>query len=660
MFILATSAILGVCWLAVEVWYQVQRNESMDRRFRLPPVHLTVAVGGSVLMLFIVGTATFMSTLARFGGSNPAFSISDPLHFATLGAVAVLLLGCLWDRRATGALATLYLWGLTGIAMSLNLAERQGPWGPQGTVIGVCLLGAAYIAATGHLWKWGLNLAQIALKLRIPQPVARLESTSKWLPTANILGSLAICGLGFVTVLTSDLRWMRMSAAFAPLLLAYGIACLAPERRKGTLQCLALIVASVAGVYIGWADMAPSHIGAAWLIRTVRLLLVLCGTTFLYGVIFTRWVGVSNSWHDSLRRTSLILGVSALATLCGVLSMEVSLFQPGVGVQLATPLVVAVAVMLGALAAALLAMAVSPGRDPLNLSERGRQGYVYLAQVVVALLVGHLFLTRPQLFDTFLRPYWPYLVMLLAFAGVAAGELFERKGWRVISEPLQRSGGLLPLIPVLGMWVVGSNSVYSLLLFFVGLLYLFLCITRKSVVSGVLAAVAGNAALWAFWQESSWTFPNRPQLWMIPPALSVLLAAQINRRRLSANQLTAIRYACATIIYMSSTGEMFMQMITPSGQADMLRPMILASLSVAGIMAGIMLRIRAFLYLGASFLFLSIITMVWHASRIVQHTWPWWVFGIGLGLMILVMFGIFEKKRSELTELIDRMRQWEK
>ena len=219
---------------------------------------------------------------------------------------------------------------------------------------------------------------------------------------------------------------------------------------------------------------------------------------------------------------------------------------------------------------------------------------------------------------------------------------------------------MLPLIPVQGMWVVGSNSVYSLLLFFVGLLYLFLCITRKSVVSGVLAAVAGNAALWAFWHESSWSFSNRPQLWMIPPALSVLLAAQINRKRLSANQLTAIRYACATIIYMSSTGEMFLQLMTPTGQADMLRPMILASLSVAGIMAGIMLRIRAFLYLGASFLFLSIITMVWHATRIVQHTWPWWAFGIGLGLMILVMFGIFEKKRSELTELVDRMRQWEK
>ncbi len=659
MLNLAIAALVGLVWLAVEVWYQLQRNESMDRQFRLPPVHLTIAVVGSITLLFVVAAAATLSTVTRFAGSNPPFSISDPLHFFTLGSVVALLIGTLWDRRATAALATLYLWGLAGIAMVLNLVERQGQWGPQGTVIGACLLGAAYIAVTGHLWKWGLNLAQVAIRLGMPQPIARLERTSRWLPTVNIIGSVAICLLGFVTVLTAELRWMRMSAAFAPLLLAYGIACLAQERRRATLQCLALIVASVAGVYIGWADMVPSSAGTDWLVRVVRLLLVLCGTTFLYGVVVARWVGLSHKWSDSVRRTALILGVSALATLLAVLSMEVTLFQPGTGTPLDTPLVVAVSVMLAALAVALLSMAIAPGRDPLELSERGRQGYVYLAQIVVALLFGHLYLTRPMLFDSFLRPYWPYLVMLLAFAGVAAAEFFERRGWRVISEPLQRSGGLLPLVPVLGMWIVGSDSVYSLLLFFVGLLYLFMCITRRSLVSGVLAAVAANAALWAFWNESDWAFGDQPQLWMIPPALSVLLAAQINRKRLSFNQLTAIRYACATIIYLSSTGEMFMRMMTPEGHADMLRPMILASLSVAGIMAGIMLRIRAFLYLGASFLFLSIITMVWHAARIVQHTWPWWAFGIGLGLMILVMFGIFEKKRSELTELVERMRQWE-
>ena len=59
-----------------------------------------------------------------------------------------------------------------------------------------------------------------------------------------------------------------------------------------------------------------------------------------------------------------------------------------------------------------------------------------------------------------------------------------------------------------------------------------------------------------------------------------------------------------------------------------------------------MLRVRAFLYLGSSFLLMSIVAMVWNAQRMVGHTWPWWAFGISLGLVILVIFGLFEKYRQ--------------
>jgi hypothetical protein len=87
--------------------------------------------------------------------------------------------------------------------------------------------------------------------------------------------------------------------------------------------------------------------------------------------------------------------------------------------------------------------------------------------------------------------------------------------------------------------------------------------------------------------------------------------------------------------------------------------MILASLSVAGALLGIMLRIRAFLYLGTSFTVLALGTMVAHAAQAIDHVWPWWAFGIGLGIALLVLFGIFEKKRPEVLALIGRLRQWE-
>jgi hypothetical protein len=178
-------------------------------------------------------------------------------------------------------------------------------------------------------------------------------------------------------------------------------------------------------------------------------------------------------------------------------------------------------------------------------------------------------------------------------------------------------------------------------------------------VAGIAAAVMGNGALWALLSDQGFLLRAQPQFWLIPPALSVLVAAHVNRARLSDATLTSVRYICVMIIYLSSAGEMFMKLVVPGGPEDWLRPIILASLAVVGIFAGILLRVRAFLYLGASFLLLSIVAMVWNAGRLVQHTWPWWVFGITLGLAILVVFGVFEKHRREVQSLIERLRQWD-
>ena len=135
-----------------------------------------------------------------------------------------------------------------------------------------------------------------------------------------------------------------------------------------------------------------------------------------------------------------------------------------------------------------------------------------------------------------------------------------------------------------------------------------------------------------------------------------MIAAQLNRHRLTDAQLTSLRYASVLVVYVSSTAEMFLRGIGSS----LWPPMILASLSVAGVLVGMALRIRAFLYLGTSFVLLSVISMVWHAAQAIQHSWPWWAFGIGLGMAILTMFAAFEKKRVEILRWIETMKQWDR
>jgi len=653
-----TGTVAALIWLLVEIWYQHARHESFDPRPGRFRVHAVLVWGLTALLGAQVAEDAMATIVAGRNAGGMSLTITDFLGITALVAMGILLVATLWDQRLRASLLALYLWGLTTLGMAVRLLDQLTDQGAALTVMAACLAGAGYIALTGHLWKSGVRLAQWGARLHIPHPVARLEHAGRWLPALSVLGTVLLCLLGFVTVFVADDRAMRMGAAFAPGLLAYGIGCLAQGARRGAMQCLALLVLSLAAVYIGWADVGVAAEQARMLAYAARLLISVAGMTLLYAFVVARWIGPQSGWYEAVRKASLILAAITISTLAAVLALEVACFTPHVPAPITTLEVLAISVMLGGFVVALLSMALWPGKDPLHLSERGRTAYVYAAQCVAGLLFAHVYLAQNQLFHGRFRDFWPYIIMALAFGSVAFGELCLRRNWRVIADPLLRTGGFLPLVPALTTWTFSSTSP-SLVLFCGGLVYVFLAVTRRSFGAGIVAAVMGNGALWALLSEQGLHLCAQPQFWLIPPALSMLVAAHINRDRLSDASLTTIRYVCMAIIYVSSAGEMFMKLVVPETPEDWLRPIILASLAVGGVFAGILLRVRAFLYLGSSFLLLAIVAMVWNAGRLVDHTWPWWVFGISAGLASLVVFGVFEKHRPEVKSLVARLRQWD-
>jgi hypothetical protein len=98
--------------------------------------------------------------------------------------------------------------------------------------------------------------------------------------------------------------------------------------------------------------------------------------------------------------------------------------------------------------------------------------------------------------------------------------------------------------------------------------------------------------------------------------------------------------------------------ITGVAQAPWL-PLVLAGFSLAGLFAGILLHVRAFLYLGATFLTVSLLAIIWHAAHDLDQTWIWYASGIVVGALIIALFATFEKKRHEVLALVDRVRSWE-
>ena len=392
------------------------------------------------------------------------------------------------------------------------------------------------------------------------------------------------------------------------------------------------------------------------LYRVVAVAAAMAVTAVVYSLGLAKLLSAETDWLRAAKRIAPVIVAIDAAAILLVLGVEVAQVVEHGQIVLAPAAIAVTGVVLLGLCGACLAAALLPGRDPLGLSERGRTVYVYAAEALLALLFVHIRLTKPEWFHGYLEQYWPLVVQAIAFVGVGVGEWFRRRQLAVLGEPLANTGAFLPLLPVIGFWVLPARVDYSVLLLVVGLLYAAMSLSRRSFAFGLVALAAANGSLWYFLaRQDGYRFLDHPQLWLIPPALCVLVAAHLNRRQLTADQTTAIRYGASIVLYVSSTADIFLQGVA---HAPWL-PLVLGGISLAGVFAGILLRVRAFLILGASFLLVALSTIIWYAAVDLQQTWLWSATGIVTGVLILITFAIFEKQRQAVLGMLERLKQWQ-
>ena len=402
-------------------------------------------------------------------------------------------------------------------------------------------------------------------------------------------------------------------------------------------------------VWIAWPLSA-----SRWLEGSVVLMTALGIVSAASGILAARGREGDESWREACGRCLPVLGVSFASALVAVLVQEAML--PTGQRPVSLPAVVLVAVTLVTLLVTSLTLAISPRPDPFGLSDRGRQIYVYAAELLLVILAAHFRFSVPHLFQLgIFRRYWLFWVMACAFAGAALADFFERLRKPVLAEPLARTALILPLLPAIGVWLQMNTQTSPLLWFLVAVFYSFQAFARRSAWCVAAATASLNLGLWFSWHQWDLAFQTHLQLWLIPPAIAALAAEHFNRDRLATEQATALRYFSLGTIYVSSTADMF---VTGIGES-LLLPLVLTLLSVAGVLLGIMLRVRAFLLLGTSFLLVVLLTMIWYAAYDRHHTWVWWVSGIVLGAAIISMFALFEKRRNDVLAAIEQLRTWE-
>jgi hypothetical protein len=631
------------------LWRAERRKPPDDDATEPPLTHVAAVLSLGMLLLGLV---------PRLSGADV-----DPLAlpWSTIGVVALLFGILLRDRTATFALGGLYILGVAAIGLSVA-SLRSGPgWLDWITPIAL----SAYVLAA----------SVIALGAWQRKPAA---FDRNWFILFQATAGALVVALSVRSAIWEADLLVRLTAPASCVLLfaASALLCQSPNRWLFALRPTTLVLGAVVVAMLAWALPDPAD-KVPWLNRNGNLFIALTVMTTLYLLART------SGWVVEFRRVGGVLGSLALITLALVLVQQIPAFDP---LTKRTPLhpfaVGGVLVAILVLIALALRCALRPDRDPLGPKPQGRPGYVYLAEVLLVLLFAHVRLNIPEVFTGQAVKYWTFIVMLLAFIGVGLAELFARRGLTVLSRPLLRTGVLLPLIPLIAFWAKPPAfimefadarapglrpmlgyleklpqhfDVYALLWLLAGLLYGLIALSRRSFGWALLGALATNAGLWALLSHHQVPAAVHPQAWAIPLALIVLVSEHVNRARLRPEVTSGMRYLGICMIYVASAADLF---IAGVGESVWL-PVILAALCLAGLIAGVLFRVRAFLYLSIGFLLLDVFAMIWYAAVDREQTWIWYASGIVLGGMIIALFAILEKKRNNVRELMGRLREWD-
>ncbi len=253
-----------------------------------------------------------------------------------------------------------------------------------------------------------------------------------------------------------------------------------------------------------------------------------------------------------------------------------------------------------ALAALGLAVAVS-----LHCAWREQSGrHVYFVQVA---LVGAYALVR-ALSAADLRPEHDALFALaLGFVLVGVTVLARRAGVPPVEEATRRFAALLPLGIAL---VLPAEATEQAAMFAggSGLLYAALGAVEQSRLFGSFAAAACNLALLiaalAFGLEGI-------EIYLAPLGLLLLMLGQLFASSLPRAARTAVRILGGVLLYLPAAGKLALQV---GGAEDGTYAVVFGGACLLGVMAGMVLQIRAYLALGTLFLTLDVVANLVHAG----------------------------------------------
>jgi hypothetical protein len=551
------------------------------------------------------------------------------------------------------------------------------PMWALGCVLAMALLAGILRDAIVHP---GRSIPWNRLGMPSPSP-EELEKTRRWMVAWHMAAGLLLVIPCLFLVVEYHPLWTKRFIAMLPAAAAVAILPIAIDSRRPWEKFAGLFLGAIGAVLLSWSDLnldrsalvtveEPQSWWQSYLAyaRLMRAMMALVAISWLYRLAAQARPADSDNAKRVMQASLALLlpmGLAALWVVYGYLTPLVDwpLWALG-GIPLGIGL--AAISMWVAMAFRLLVIATQPVGYETKLSIGQRQAAFYGFEGTLITIAIALRAHFPEWFGGWLSQWWPLLVYLAAMASIAIGKFWLSSDRSILRDPIERTTVLLPIIPVIGIWLGKSDPnllidwqqpfPFAMLLLLGAALYAMEALRRNHSGLKWLAGLLGVAAFWASLTSNPMlAFSQHPQLWIIPPAIAGLVLLETNRHQLSRSAIAAARYGLLLSIYCSSTFEMMVR----SFGMQFWSPILLLSIAVLGVLLGVALRIRAFLYCGSLFVAIGLVGMVWHAQRAIDQIWPWWVFGICLGISLIVFLGWMEKNRARMAAYRESLRLWE-
>ncbi|MDO9214008.1 MAG: hypothetical protein Q7U23_09270 [Methylococcales bacterium] len=266
---------------------------------------------------------------------------------------------------------------------------------------------------------------------------------------------------------------------------------------------------------------------------------------------------------------------------------------------------------------------------------------------IVTLLYALAFYSRLLLLGNDPTSLWDTtLLIVFAYSLFFSQRLFP-------SKPLLNMALLMPVLALFTVPLQLASPETSATLIISGVLYALMHRHSEQKIPLYMALLAFNGGVY-LWIPSLVDSSQLLQIYVIPAALSVLLLLHLHSRELKPSVLMASRLAAISSIYACATVDVFLR-------AELGIFILAMALSIGGILLGIALRTRAFLYAGVSFLVLNVLGQL---MRFYPEQ------GLGKAIVLMVMGAIiislmiwFNIKRTAILQRINalqaEMQTWE-